>query len=63
MNKMVKHYVRTCTSWQKNKQVRHSKEPLSITDTPSRSFDVVVEGTVGPLRPSGNFRYIPTMQC
>ena len=26
MNKLVKNYVRTCTSCQKNKQVRHTKE-------------------------------------
>lgn len=63
MNKMVKNYVRTCSSCQKKKQIKHTKEPLTITDTPSKSFDTIVIDTVGPLRPSKNFRYILTAQC
>lgn len=63
MCKMVKKYVSSCDLCQRNKQIRHTKEPLMKTDTPLSSFDTVVIDTVGPLRPSDNYRYILTMQC
>lgn len=63
MNKMVKKFVSTCDLCQRNKQIRHTKEPLCVTDTPINSFNTVVIDTVGPLRPSENYRYILTMQC
>ena len=34
-----------------------------MTETPTRSFNTVVIDTVGPIRPTNNFRYILTMQC
>lgn len=63
MYKTVKEYVRKCDLCQRNKQVRHTKEPLCVTDTPTQSCSTIVIDTVGPLRPSGNYRYILTMQC
>lgn len=63
MYKMVKKYVVECDLCQRNKQIRHTKEPLCITDTPKGSFETVVIDTVGPLRPSRHYRYILTMQC
>lgn len=63
MFKMVKEFVSKCDLCQRNKLVKHTKEPLKITDTPSQSFSTLVIDTVGPLRPTNNFRYILTMQC
>lgn len=63
MYKMVKKHVSTCDLCQRNKQVRHTREPFCITDTPTQSFETIVIDTVGPLRPSGDYRYILTMQC
>lgn len=63
MSKMVKNHVSTCDLCQRNKQIRHTREPLCVTDTPTQSFGTIVIDTVGPLRPSENYRYILTMQC
>lgn len=63
MYKMVKKFVKKCDLCQKNKQVRYTKEPLCVTDTPGQSFETLVIDTVGPLYPSENNRYILTMQC
>lgn len=63
MHKMVKKFIQACDICQKSKQIRHTKEPFKITDTPGQSFNTVAIDTVGPLRPSQNYRYILTMQC
>lgn len=63
MYRMVKNYISKCDRCQRNKQIRHTREPLCVTDTPTQSFETVVIDTVGPLRPSMNYRYILTMQC
>ena len=56
MFKMVKKFVSTCDLCQRNKQIRHTKEPLCITDTPTDSFSTIVIDTGGPLRPSEIYR-------
>jgi hypothetical protein len=63
MNKMVKRYVNDCDICQKAKINRYTKEQLVITDTPNTAFDTILIDTVGPLRPSNNYRYILTIQC
>ena len=63
MNKMVKNYVNKCTDCTKNKQIRHVKERLTITDTPQSSFETISMDTVGPLRICNDKRYILTVQC
>ena len=63
MNKMVKNYINKCESCTRNKQIRHSKEKMVITNTPSRSFETIAIDTVGPLRISNDQRYILTIQC
>lgn len=45
------------------KQTKHTKEPLIITQTPPTSFETLCIDTVGPIKPSNNFRYILTIQC
>lgn len=47
----------------KNKITKHTKEPLIVTDTPTKTFETVTIDTVGPLRISNGYRYILTMQC
>lgn len=63
MSKMVKKFVSYCNKCQTNKQTKHIKEPLTLTDTPNNSFEVISIDTVGPLRISNDYRYILTMQC
>lgn len=63
MNKMVKNHVNKCTKCAKNKQVKHTKENMMITDTPNKTFETISIDTVGPLRISNNYRYILTLQC
>ena len=63
MTRMIKDYVSKCDLCQRNKQIRYTKEPLKVTETPTRSFNTVVIDTVGPIRPTNNYRYILTMQC
>lgn len=63
MNKMVKKYVNQCHFCKINKQFRKTKEMLEITDTPSRTFEIMSIDTVGPKIMSDNFRYILTVQC
>lgn len=63
MNNMIKSHIRNCTACQINKQVRHTKEKMIKTDTPSTSFETVQIDTVGPLKISNGYRYILTLQC
>lgn len=63
MNKMVKRFIQNCEICKKNKIAIHSKEKMVITNTPSACFQTISIDTIGPLRPSNNFRYILTMQC
>lgn len=63
LNKMVKHYINSCKVCAKNKQIKHTKEKMVITNTPTTSFETISIDTVGPLRPINNFRYILTIQC
>lgn len=63
MCKMIKKFINNCEQCKINKQTKHTKEKLTITDTPGTSFEVVSIDTVGPLRLTNNNRYILTMQC
>lgn len=63
MKCMIKRHVKDCFLCAKNKVLRHTKEPMKITETPSQSFDIISIDTLGPLRPSNDFRYILSIQC
>lgn len=39
------------------------KEPMVLTKTPCRSFEIIQIDTVGPLKSSSEFKYILTLQC
>lgn len=64
MHNMVKDYISTCHQCQLGKTVRHTKEPLVLTDTPQSAFETVEIDTIGalPLTENGN-RYAVTFQC
>lgn len=63
MRKMIKRYINSCKECTRNKQTKYIKEKMTITDTPSTSFENLSIDTVGPLIISNGFRYILTVQC
>lgn len=63
MSKMVKQHILNCKQCKINKQTKHTKENMVLTDTPGTSFEVISIDTVGPLRLSNYNRYILTIQC
>ena len=63
MRKMVSDYIINCNKCLKNKQNKHVREEMTITETPSNSFEIIEIDTVGFLRISNGYRYILTMQC
>lgn len=64
MRKDVAKFVKECSKCKLTKVTVKNKEPMVITSTPLRPFDVVVIDTIGPLPVSrqGN-RYAVTMVC
>ena len=38
---MVKKYIKTCDLCQRNKQIKHTREPLNVIDTPTKSFETL----------------------
>lgn len=62
MGKMTKLHINKCHSCQLSKQIRHTKERQTITDTPTTTFETISIDTIGPLRYSDNFRYILLLQ-
>ena len=65
MAKSVSNFVKNCKECQLNKVIRHNKEYLQTTDTPSTSFEILEADLIGPLPFSderGN-RYALTVQC
>lgn len=63
MHQDIKDYIKGCQSCQKNKSGPSNKEPMVLTDTPSRPFEKIYMDMVGPLptTTSGN-KYILTFQ-
>lgn len=64
MTRDIAKFVKNCNKCQVNKVRPGSKEPLVLTPTPQRPFDIVVVDTIGPLQKSyqGN-SYAVTMVC
>lgn len=64
MAKDIANFVRTCNQCLLNKPKQATKEPLTITSTPMKPFDVVIIDTIGPLQRSycGN-NYAVTLIC
>lgn len=64
MRKDVARFVKGCSKCQLTKVVTKNKEPLFLTETPQKPFDLVVIDTIGPLPISeyGN-KYAITMIC
>lgn len=64
MKKSIAQFVNACELCKRNKVIRHTRQPMTITTTPSRAFEVISIDTVGPLpRTINNNRYCITIQC
>lgn len=60
----IKSFVANCELCQKNKVIKHTKQPIQISDTPSTSFQHIAIDHVGRLIPSvQNNAYILTIIC
>ncbi|OIC27728.1 hypothetical protein A7M48_19275 [Acinetobacter baumannii] len=64
MTKAISKYVKTCLKCQQAKTTKHTKTPLTITETPATAFDKVLIDTIGPLPRSENGNeYAVTIIC
>ncbi|XP_037944298.1 cyclopentanol dehydrogenase-like [Teleopsis dalmanni] len=64
MTKDISRYVKSCQKCQKSKIHNHTKIPMTITDTPTGSFDTVLVDTIGPLPKTENGNeYAVTLIC
>lgn len=64
MSKDISKYSKTCHKCQINKPKPKIVEPLQITNTPQRQFDVVIIDTIGPMTKSTNNNiYAITIIC
>lgn len=64
MKGSISRFVKACESCKKNKTIRHTKERMMVTTTPSSPFEIISIDTVGPLpiTTKGN-RYAISIQC
>jgi len=63
MKKEVRTFINNCKPCQVNKEKRNSKQPLVITTTLSRAFEIISLDIVGPLTKSmNNYTHILTVQ-
>lgn len=64
MTKDIASFISKCENCSMNKHKIYTKEPMVITETPAKPFDLVVIDTIGPLTTSnrGNV-YAVTMIC
>lgn len=64
MSQQVADFIRNCEKCKINKHKPHTKEEMTITQTPNQPFDTVIIDTVGPLTTSDNGnKYALTMIC
>ena len=64
MTKDVIQHIKNCVKCQLNKPSRKTKEELCITETPTKTNELISIDTVGPLAESDQgYKYILTIQC
>lgn len=64
MKGSIAQFEKRCELCKRNKIINHTKQPMVITTTPSRAFEIISKDTVGPLpRTINNNRYCVTIQC
>ena len=64
MKNSIAQFVQACELCKRNKIIKHTKQPMMITTTPSKAFEVISIDTVGPLpKTVNNNRYCITIQC
>lgn len=54
MPKYISKFVKTCELCKLNKIKPHTREPMVITETPAKPFDMVQIDTIGPLAKSND---------
>lgn len=64
MSKDIAKYIKNCPKCILNKVKSSTREPMHLTPTPQKPFDVIIVDTIGPLQvsDSGN-KYAVTMIC
>lgn len=64
MSKDIATYVKNCNKCMLNKVKSSTIEPMAITPTPQKAFDLIIVDTIGPLKQSNNGNvYAVTMIC
>lgn len=64
MSKDIAAYVKNCKKCMLNKVKSSTIEPMAITPTPQKAFDIIIIDTIGPLKQSNNGNiYAVTMIC
>lgn len=64
MAREISRFVKACQDCQLNKSHIHTREPLTITPTPQKPFDLIIMDTIGPLPTSDNgYKYALTVIC
>ena len=64
MKGSIAQFVNACELCRRNKIIKHTKEPMKITTTPNKAFEIISIDTVGPLpKTDNNNRYCITIQC
>lgn len=64
MTKDVAKFVADCNNCQINKPKPYNKEPLVLTPTPQKPFDIIILDTIGSLTKSNNGnQYAVTIMC
>lgn len=64
MSKDISKYVKSCIICKQNKTHSHTREKLTITNTPQKAFDSVIIDTIVPFVKSNNdYEYAITIIC
>lgn len=64
MSKQISNFVKDCQKCLLNKVKSSTKEPMILTPTPQKAFDVIIVDVIGPLPMSNNGnKYAVTILC
>lgn len=64
MSRDIANYVKKCPDCLLNKPKMSTKQPLKITETPQKPFDIVAIDTIGPLpETEKRYKYAMTAIC
>lgn len=64
MHKDVATFIQNCEKCKLNKVNSHTREPMAITPTPQKPFEIIIIDTIGPLSKTENgYEYALTAIC